>query len=101
MAKTEEGATRPISLTQAEREAPLSLRVFGHCDDSDCPLNEGIRRDGSHHGHKECLEGKSQGSFGGAAAGTNFGRDRHESALGSTVTSVQLSVARSTFYSRN
>ena len=35
------------------------------------------------------LEGKSLA----ATAGTNFGRDKHEAALGSTVTSVKLSVA--------
>ena len=38
---------------------------------------------------RDRLEGKSLA----ATAGTNFGRDKHEAALGSTVTSVKLNVA--------
>ena len=66
----------PISLTQAERTALLSLLAQA---DSEAIVAS----------TRDRLEGNSLA----ATAGTNFGRDKHEAALGSTVTSVKLSVA--------
>ena len=93
---TTEGATpdvelrAPISLTQKEREQLLSLLpAGGHCDDEDCPLENPLQAliDST----KMRLEGKSPEAL-GLVGTTNFGRDKHEAALGSTVMSVQLSV---------
>ena len=77
----------PISLTKTERETLLSfLPSGGHCDDTDCPLEDPLSA--LIATTRERLEGKSLAT----TAGTNFGRDKHEAALGSTVMSVQLSV---------
>lgn len=75
----------PISLAPAERELLLALLPASHCDDTDCPLESPLAALISTT--RDRLEGKSLE----ATLSTNFGRDTHESALGSTVTSVQLS----------
>ena len=64
-----------ISLTPVEKTALLEL-VAGSSDAVVAST-------------RDRLEGKSLA----ATAGTNFGRDKHEAALGSTVTSVKLNVA--------
>ena len=78
----------PISLTPTEREQLLSLlpASSSHCEDIDCPLKDPLSA--LIAATRERLEGKSLAT----TAGTNFGRDTHEAALGSTVMSVQLSV---------
>lgn len=68
-----------ISLTAAERETLLALIPL---------LAEASTESALVASTRDRLEGKSLA----ATAGTNFGRDKHEAALGSTVTSVQLSV---------
>ena len=79
----------PISLTQTERETLISiLRSAKHCEDSDCPLAD------EQLSLSQTVQDRLEGSKSvGATAGTNFGRDKHEAALGSTVMSVQLSIA--------
>ena len=82
----------PISLTLKEREQLLSLiPETSHCDDADCPLEDPLSALVS--STRERLEGKSLAT----TAGTNFGRDTHEAALGSTVMSVQLSASEVDF----
>ena len=92
-----EGVGRaPISLTRVEREQLLSLLpAGGHCDDADCPLEDPLSAIIA--SVRDRLEGTAMsgqvGEASHATAGLNFGRDKHETALGSTVMSVQLSVA--------
>ena len=73
---------KPISLTKVERDQLLTLVP----PDPSC---DGCAADDLAASARDRLEGKSLD----ATAGTNFGRDKHEAALGSTVTSVSLSVA--------
>ena len=85
----------PISLTQKEREQLLSLLPAAkHCDDEDCPLEDPLSTLIS--ATRARLEGKSTVAL-GLVGTANFGRDKHEAALGSTVMSVQLSVAEVDF----
>ena len=85
----------PISLTKSEREELLSLvRAANHCDDTDCPLGESLSA--LIEATQMRLEGKSP-TLMGLEGTTNFGRDKHEAALGSTVMSVQLSVVEVDF----
>ena len=87
-------ARAPISLTPTEKDLLLSLVPAGtHCDDADCPLEDPLSA--LMASTRERLEGKPLGL--GLVGTTNFGRDKHEAALGSTVTSVQLSVAEVDF----
>jgi G3E family GTPase len=72
-----------ISLAPIERERLLKLVPLAPCGDSDCATDATVSS------ARDRLEGKSLAT----TAGTNFGRDKHEAALGSTVTSVQLSIA--------
>jgi hypothetical protein len=73
----------PVSLSPPEREQLLTLLQASHCGDVDCPLAD--PQSALAAAARERLEGK--------ALCTNFGRDMHETALGSTVMSVQLSIA--------
>ena len=85
----------PISLTIAEREQLLALLPSdGHCDDADCLLENPLSA--TIAATRARLEGKSIETL-GLKGTTNFGRDKHEAALGSTVMSVQLSVAEVDF----
>jgi hypothetical protein len=78
-------------LTEAERTELLGLLpVRSHCDDADCPLEDPLLV--LIASARERLEGKSTKAL-GLVGTTNFGRDTHEAALGSTVMSVQLSVS--------
>ena len=66
-----------ISLTPPERDYLISLVAPSPTETADVSST------------RDRLEGKSLA----ATAGTNFGRDTHEAALGSSVTSVKLSIA--------
>ena len=66
-----------ISLTPPERDCLISLVAPSPTETADVAST------------RDRLQGKSLA----ATAGTNFGRDTHEAALGSSVTSVKLSIA--------